>query len=651
MFFKKQGLAISHTVLAALACGGLFVSPVASAQMDEPSEQRHRINLNDVELTDLIEDVSILTGYTFVVHPQVRGRVTVTSQTALTTDEVFDVFLSTLRVHQFVAIPSGDRTYRIVPEQTASSNAGLVSRGTNGDGYVTQILRLNYFSAVEAAQMVKPVVNPSGQVIANRNSNTLVIVDYASNMSRIREIVAQLDADQTITETLALQNVPAGEMEQLLHGLKDVFTMAFTVASSDSTNAIIVRGDEVAVARALQVARQLDQSERVRDTVRVIPLNNAKSDELVPVLERLAAAVERQAGAGEGTGVPPTIASHEATNSLVISADHDMLNAIERVVAELDVRRPQVMVEALVVEMSDNAIDELGLQFFVSGTNGEIPFASTNYSRSAPNMLALTGALVSDGGLLGDSSTSTNAFQSAAISSLLGLEGLTLGGGGQSGDTLWGIILNAVQTDVESNILSTPMLMAVDNEISSIIVGQEIPITTGEVLGDSNSNPFRTVERKNVGVQLDVTPQIGEGDSVKLTIYQEASNVADAIDSGEFITNKRSISTSVVADDGELIVLGGLVEQTSSISQSQVPILGDLPGVGRLFQSKGTTRARTNLMVFIRPTIVRDTEDVRMTTAQKYRYIRAQEIMREEDSISAMDQFIGEVLGTTPPAS
>lgn len=650
MFFKKQGTAVSHTVLAALACGGLLVSPIASAQMDEPAEQRHRINLNDVELTDLIEDVSILTGYTFIVHPQVRGRVTVTSQTALTTEEVFDVFLSTLRVHQFVAIPSGDRTYRIVPEQTASSNAGLMSRGTNGDGYITQILRLNFFSAVEAAQMIKPVVNPSGQVIANRNSNTLVVVDYASNMGRIREIVAQLDADQTITETLALQNVPAGEMEQLLSGLKDEFTMAFTVASSDSTNAIIVRGDEVAVAKALQVARQLDQTERVRDTVRVIPLNNAKSDELVPVLERLAAAVERQAGAGEGTGVPPTIASHEATNSLVISADHDMLNAIERVVAELDVRRPQVMVEALVVEMSDNAIDELGLQFFVSGTNGEIPFASTNYSRSAPNMLALTGALVSDGGLIGDSST-TNSFQSAAISSLLGLEGLTLGGGGQSGDTLWGIILNAVQTDVESNILSTPMLMAVDNEISSIIVGQEIPITTGEVLGDSNSNPFRTVERKNVGVQLDVTPQIGEGDSVKLTIYQEASNVADAIDGGEFITNKRSISTSVVADDGELIVLGGLVEQTSSVSQSQVPVLGDLPGIGRLFQSKGRTRARTNLMVFIRPTIVRDTDDVRMTTAQKYRYIRAQEIMRDEESNSAMDQFLQEVLGTTPPAS
>ena len=195
------------------------------------------------------------------------------------------------------------------------------------------------------------------------------------------------------------------------------------------------------------------------------------------------------------------------------------------------------------------------------------------------------------------------------------------------------------------------MLMAVDNEISSIIVGQEIPITTGEVLGDSNSNPFRTVERKNVGVQLDVTPQIGEGDSVKLTIYQEASNVADAIDGGEFITNKRSISTSVVADDGELIVLGGLVEQTSSVSQSQVPVLGDLPGIGRLFQSKGRTRARTNLMVFIRPTIVRDTDDVRMTTAQKYRYIRAQEIMRDEESNSAMDQFLQEVLGTTPPAS
>ncbi len=639
---------VSGGILAALAAGSLLVSPVAMAQMDTPAQQRHRINLDDVELTDLIEDVSIVTGYTFIVHPQVRGRVTVTSQTALTTDEVFDVFLATLRVHQFVAIPSGDRTYRIVPEATASSSAGIQSRGPNGDSFVTQIVKLNYFSAVEAAQMLNPILNPSGQVVANRNSNTLVIVDYASNMPRLREVVRQLDEDGTTIETIALQNVPAQEMETVLNGLHDEFALNFTAIASDTTNSIILRGEEHAVARALTVARELDAAERVRDNIRVLPLSNAKAEEIVPVLERLSASIAQQNGAGEGSRVAPTISFHEATNSLVLSAEYEMLNALERVVQELDVRRPQVMVEALVVEMSDNAVNELGLQFVVSGTGNDIPFASTNFSRSAPNILALTGALVSDGGLTGSGS---NTFQSAAISSLLGLEGLTLGGGGMSGDTLFGVILNAVENDVESNILSTPMLMAVDNETSSIIVGQEIPVTTGEVLSDSNSNAFRTIERQNVGVQLDVTPQIGEGDSVRLSIYQEASNIADAVStSGEFITNKRSIETTVIADDGEIIVLGGLIEQTSAVSASQVPFLGDLPGVGRLFQSEGVTNSRTNLMVFIRPTVVRDSEDVRMTTSQRYRYIRAQELMSTGAETSNIDSFVQDVLGAVPPA-
>ncbi len=639
---------VSGGILATLAAGSLLVSPVAMAQMDTPAQQRHRINLDDVELTDLIEDVSIVTGYTFIVHPQVRGRVTVTSQTALTTDEVFDVFLATLRVHQFVAIPSGDRTYRIVPEATASSSAGIQSRGPNGDSFVTQIVKLNYFSAVEAAQMLNPILNPSGQVVANRNSNTLVIVDYASNMPRLREVVRQLDEDGTTIETIALQNVPAQEMETVLNGLHDEFALNFTAIASDTTNSIILRGEEHAVARALTVARELDAAERVRDNIRVLPLSNAKAEEIVPVLERLSASIAQQNGAGEGSRVAPTISFHEATNSLVLSAEYEMLNALERVVQELDVRRPQVMVEALVVEMSDNAVNELGLQFVVSGTGNDIPFASTNFSRSAPNILALTGALVSDGGLTGSGS---NTFQSAAISSLLGLEGLTLGGGGMSGDTLFGVILNAVENDVESNILSTPMLMAVDNETSSIIVGQEIPVTTGEVLSDSNSNAFRTIERQNVGVQLDVTPQIGEGDSVRLSIYQEASNIADAVStSGEFITNKRSIETTVIADDGEIIVLGGLIEQTSAVSASQVPFLGDLPGVGRLFQSEGVTNSRTNLMVFIRPTVVRDSEDVRMTTSQRYRYIRAQELMSTGAETSNIDRFVQDVLGTVPPA-
>lgn len=639
----------SNAVFAMIATSGVLATPLAAfAEMDTPREQRHRINLNDVEIADLIEDVSIVTGYTFIVHPQVRGRVTVTSQTPLTTSEVFDVFLSTLRVHQFVAVPAGDKTYKIVPVQTASGDAGISARGDSDQSFVTKILKLDFFNAVDAAQMIKPVINPAGQVVANKNSNTLVVVDYASNMKRVQEIVTKLDEDKTSVETIALKNIPAKEMEGILNGLGTQYAMNFTAISADSTNAIVIRGDELGVKKAMTVAKKLDATERVRDNIRVLPLSNAKASEIVPVLERLSGALSDQKDL-TNSKVRPTISAHEQTNTLVISADYDMLNAMERVVAALDVRRPQVMVEALVVEMSDDAVDELGLQFIVSGTDGEIPFASTNYSRSAPNILALTGALISDGGL--DPTNTTNTLQSAAISSLLGLEGLTIGGGGVSGDTLFGVILNAVQSDVKSNILSTPMLMAVDNEMSSITVGQEIPVTTGETVGTDLANSFVTVERKDVGVRLDMVPQIGDGDTVKLKIYQEASAIAGSASSGEIITNKRSIDTTVIADDGEIIVLGGLIEQTRSISESRVPFLGDMPGIGPLFRSRGKANAKTNLMVFIRPSIVRNSEDARMTTSQKYRYIKAQELLVNENDPSVLDKFVNDVLGVAPPKS
>ena len=643
----RTGLGLTQTLLAAMAVLGLSGVPGAMAQMDTPNEQVHRINLKEVEIADLIEDVSIITGYTFIVHPQVRGRVTVTSQAPLTTREVFDVFLATLRVHQFVAVPAGDRTYRIVPEQTAASDAEvMISRGD--DAFVTQILKLNYFSAVDAATMIKPVINPAGQVVANKNSNTVVVVDYASNMARVREIVRRLDEDQTVVKTISLKNVPASEMEALLNDLDSEFSMNFRAVASDTTNTVVVRGEETSVLRAVQVATQLDSSERARDNIRVISLNNAKAVDIVPVLERLGGALSEQANLEAGGSDAPTISAHEPTNSIVISADYEMLEAMERVVAALDVRRPQVMVEALVVEMSDDAVDELGLQFVVSGTDGSIPFATTNYSRSAPNMLALTGALAGAGELSDDVASD---LQSSAISSLLGLEGISIGGGGVSGDTLFGVILNAVKSDVTSNILSTPMAMVVDNETASIIVGQEVPVTTGSAVGSDLTNAFVTIERKDVGVQLDVTPQIGEGDVVKLQLKQEASNIAGSASSGEIITNKRSIETTVLADDGEIIVLGGLVEQTRSLSESKVPLLGDLPAVGNLFKSRGDNVTKTNLMVFIRPTIVRDTADAKLTTVQKYRYLQAQELIRNEGDPSAMDQYISDVFGAAPPDS
>lgn len=641
-----------YALLAALA---LSLPSNEGAEAQQSTSDRHVLNLDDVEIAALIQDVSTVTGFTFIAHPDVRRvRVTVVSQRPMTAAEVFDVFLSTLRVHGFAAVPAGPGTYRIVPEQVAVSEVGIGRTAPNT--FVTEIIKLQNFSAVDAAQMVKPLVDAQGQVVANLNSNTIVVVDYASNMGRIRQIVNEIDRDQTRVETIALRNIPAREMQEILTrvqsgqaGETSGYRSNFSVVASETSNTIIVRGDEIAVARARQVASELDQTDPVRDNIRVVTLNNADAEEMVPILERVGATMTAQRAPSETAIAGPTIAHHQPTNSLVISADYETLLAMDKVIAALDVRRSQVLVEAIIVEMSDNAARELGLQFLLSGTEGSsVPFATTNFSRAAPNLLALTGALLTDGFQdIGE----TNPFRDAAISSLVGSPGLTFGVGGQSGNTLFGVILNAVENDTNSRILSTPFGMTLNNATSSLIVGQEVPVTTGEVLGDSNTNPFRTVERKEVGVKLQVTPRIGEDDTVRLDIVQEVSSIFGSVGeiTQDLILDKREITTSVMADDGEIIVLGGLIEQTDTDVESRVPLLGSIPVVGRLFRSEGRQSTRTNLMVFIKPTIVRNREDVRASTTQKYLYIRADEIMRGVGEEESIDAFVRGVLGSEPP--
>ncbi|MEH6409435.1 MAG: secretin N-terminal domain-containing protein, partial [Hyphomonas sp.] len=385
------------------------------------ASSRHVLNFDDVELSSLIADVSIVTGYTFIVHPDVRGkRVTVTSSSPLTKDGVFDVFLSTLRVHGFTAIPAGKDTYRIIPEQSGVSEAGTRSTGANS--LVTEIIHLNNFNALEAAQMVKPLVDAQGQVIANPRSNTLVVVDYASNIPRIRQLVAGIDEDRTRTETISLRNIPSGEMQSILMALQkpggeDSYASNFQAIASQSGNSIVIRGDNLMVERAMKVVNQLDATDRVEDTLRVIPLKNADAADIVPILEKVAGAMAFRRGEAGGEVTPSTIAFHASTNSLVINAPGETLLTLERVIQDLDKRRAQVLVEAIIVEMSDDTARELGLQFLLSGTgNSSVPFVSTNYSRSAPNLLALAGALSGDTPF---NSGDTNPFASAAVTSLL----------------------------------------------------------------------------------------------------------------------------------------------------------------------------------------------------------------------------------------
>lgn len=639
--------------LIAASAIALAVQGYATGEMNSPQAARHVLSLNDVEITALIDDVSIITGNTFILHPDVRRtKVTVMSQAPMTTNEVFQVFLSTLRVHGFAAIPAGRGVYRVVPEQAAIGEAGVTNTGPNA--FITEVFKLDNFSAIEAAQMVKPLVDAQGQVVANARSNTLVLVDYASNMPRLREIVDGLDADdRTKVETLELRNVPAREIQSILTDLlsdrDDSPGNRFEVSASSSSNSIVIRGDETTVQRAMRVARELDKSDPVRDSLRVIELKNSDAIDIVPILERLAETMAEQSSPGDLQTPGATIAHHEPTNSLVISASPDTILAMERVVEALDKRRAQVLVEAIIVEMSDNTARELGVQFLLSGTGeSTVPFLSTNFSRSAPNLLSLAGA-VADPAVFGG----TNPFTEGAVSSLLGLDGASIGVGGRDGDTLFGAILTAIEKDTQSKVLSKPFNMTLDNGTSELIVGQQIPVTTGETLSSDNSNPFRTVTRQDVGIILRVTPRISADDTIRMDIFQEVSSISTTLSSGtdDFVTNQRQFTTNVLADDGEIIVIGGLIEQTDETVNSKVPIAGDIPVVGNLFKSEGTTYDRTNLMVFIRPTIVRDRDDARAVTSRNYRYIRAEELLRggDDETISDLDVFIGNVLGTEPP--
>ncbi len=644
---RMRAAVVSLALLGApLAVAAGLVSGPALAQaaggQAGGEDERHTLNLRDADITAFIEDIGAVTGYTFIIHPLVKGKVTVISPTPLSREDVFEVFLSTLRVNGYTAVPAGAGAYRVIPDNTAAEDAGdLAADRAAGDQFVTEVLQLRYYDAAAAASVVKPLVNGRGQVTANPDSNIIVVVDYASNIGRIKRIIEEMDQDNSVIERVSLYNMPANEVVKMLNDLRNARDTRgqFTAAAVESGNSVLIRGERAVVARIQRVIAEIDQASEPSETLKVIYLKHADAAEIVPVLEQVGASI---GFGGEALKIP----FHEATNSVILSADPKTVRALERVIGDLDIRRAQVQVEAIIVEISDDTARELGLQFILSGEDGSsTPFAVNNFSRSAPNLLALTGALVTSE--TSDTSGPIGALQDQAIGSILGIEGFALGVGGQTDDgALFGAILNAVNQDGRSNILSTPLVTTLDNVPAKLSVGQEIPITTGEVLGSANVNPFRTISREEVGVQLEVLPQITEGDTIRLEIRQEVSSVAGPLNnaSAELITNKREIETTVVADDGEVIVLGGLIEEAETQQVSKLPILGDIPAAGRLFRSEGSSTTRTNLMVFIRPTIVRDASTMRGVTSRKYDFMRGQ-VGEDEDGLSPLDAFVRQALG------
>jgi general secretion pathway protein D len=645
------------------------------AQAVEPA-----LNVQDADIRAFIQDVARATGLTFVVDPRVQGTVSVSREQPMTESELLGVLLALLRGNGLIAVPSGPNTYRVVPDDTAAQQP----RSAGGPllGFTTEVFALRSIDARVAAETIKPLVGRGGVVLATPGSNNLLVADYADNLRRIRGLVAQIDSDRATVDTVSLRNSSAREIAATVNalfapgGADGARSGALSILPVESSNSIVVRGDASMVQRVVQMVLELDRRAERTGNVHVVQLQHASAEQLLPVLQQLVGqqvAAEPAAAGGAGSvaigpggavpvdaaGTPllaavpgrrPVIVHAPGQNALVINADPEIQRTLLDVIRQLDTRRRQVLVEAIVVEISDDAASRLGAQIAAAHSDG-VPFGATQFRGGGPGITELAGA----GLLKDDDSNLAEDVRRAALQSLLGLGGGLAGIAGKAGDTLFGLVINAVRSDTGSNLLSTPSIMTLDNEPARILVGQEVPITTGEVLGDANSNPFRTIERQNVGIQLEVTPQINAGGGITLQLRQEVSSIAGPVSAGfsELILNKREVETRVLVDDGAIVVLGGLLDQAERSSVDKVPLLGDIPILGNLFRSNSRAKAKTNLMVFIRPTVIGGAEDARRETAPRYGYMRDAQLELQPDDASrreaALDVLVRDYLRTLPP--
>lgn len=630
-------------VIMAVAVSLLAIVMPAYAQK---GSQGHVVNLKDADIRAFIEDMSMLTGKTFIVDPRVTGTVTVTSQSELSKNEVFAVFMDVLRVRGFTAVPTPSGAYRVTLIQGAAQDAPIKGGRTTVGAFVTEILKLNHGDASNAAKLIKPIMHSQGRLTSTPGGRVLVITDYPENIRKAKKIIEAMDVDQAAIEIIALRNINALDAKDAVRELmgtgnpqiRNNVVVGETVkaVAIEATNTLVLRGNPVAVAQLKAMVLRMDQASVLqRGKVSVISLRYANGADIVAVLDKILPTFVDKVKKGQTSSV----AYDPGSNALIISGTPKVQEALESVIRRLDVRRPQVLVEAIIVEISDTAAEDLGIQFLLAGSeNSALPFISTNYSRSAPNLLAVAGALVGDS----IDAVTSGDLQDAAVASLLGLTGGTIGFGGSGDSGLFGAILNAVKNDTDSNVLSTPFVTTLDNVPATFLVGQEVPFTSGETLGNNNDNPFRTINREEIGIKLEVLPQINQGDVVRLEIKQEVSSISvDASTiASDLVTNKREISTTVLANDGEIIVLGGLMQDDEQLFRSKVPIFGDIPVIGNLFKSHNNSRKRTNLMVFIRATIIRSGDDAAPLTQQKLEIIRREERRRIGDEPSRIDRAL-----------
>ncbi|MBL6812599.1 MAG: type II secretion system secretin GspD [Luminiphilus sp.] len=609
--------------------------------------QEYTVNLKDTDIQEFIKFVADVTGTTMVVDPNVKGKVMVISSKPVSQAELYDLFLSILDVQGYTAVRSG-QVIRIVPSKDARSSPVPIMEdqaAVGNDEYVTQVIRLDNISAAKLIPVLRPLVPQQAHMAAYAPSNAIIISDIRSNIGRIVDIIERMDrsAVQT-TEIIRLKYGVAEDVVSMLNTLEksrqgegaEADKEAVLVADK-RTNSVVVTADEMSVDRIRKLVAYLDTPLEQSGNVRVIYLEYADATEIAEVLTRVMQNISRleeggsnkRAGNGEST-----IEADEGTNSLIITADTDEMAALEAVIARLDIRRAQVLIEAIIVEVTVLEGQELGLQWLFANDSGVYGSNITTNEARRNSLSQLGGALVPDDG-------SENIGTREVAASLATIPGTTLGWGVVDESLTMTVILNALESQGNTNILSTPSLLTLDNEEAFITVGQQVPFVTGSYtntgVGNGASNPFQTIERQSVGVTLKVTPQINEGDAVVMDITQEVSSLSPALIASDIITNERKIETMVLANDGNIVVLGGLVEDKVTDTSEGVPGLSRIPLLGRLFRSDSVEVTKQNLLVFIRPTIIRNDEDLSGATAEKYRFIRDQQMERRERGLMFLD--------------
>jgi general secretion pathway protein D len=580
-------------------------------------------NYKEADIRQIVEAVGEVTQKNFIIDPRVNAKVTMLSSTPMTPEAFYEAFLSILQVHGYVAVTSGD-LIKIVPDATARQYAGPLgtSSSAGADDIVTQVVQVHNVGAAQLVPILRPLIPQYGHLAAHPSSNMLIISDRAANVNRMITIVRRIDqsSDEDI-EVVRLTHASAAEIVRILTTLtqqprSDGVPVTTSLVADARTNSVLIGGDKAERLRLRALIAHLDTPLEDGGDTQVRYLRYSDAEELSTKLQTHFTA-QLQATTGQTGGATPaansvSVWADTQTNALIINAPPKMMRSLMQIVDKLDIRRAQVLVEAIIVEVNADKTSELGVTWAIGGTGSNSPAGVTNFPDFGPGIVQLGAAAGSGGqvdptGLIGD--------------------GITMGLGRVSDSGIsFGAIIRALNGDADTNIISTPSIVTTDNEEATLNVGQEVPFVTGSYSNTGNAggsvNPFQTIQRQQIGVKLAITPQINEGDSLLLKISQEISNLASSAAAVDLITNQRIIETTVIVDDGEILVLGGLLEDVLRETEQRVPVLGRIPIIGNLFRSRKTDKVKTNLLVFIRAKILRDSSQTSFETNSKYNQIR-----------------------------